>query len=347
MTGAARVEVWTGEAFHDEVRAWSTDRLAEHRLSPTGEWEQPHARPWSSAIRIGTDAGPVWFKVNGPGTRHEAALVRLVDECVPGLVPEVLAVDQDRGWSLSRDGGPVLRSVLSPEDCWPVWEGLVARYAAAQRTLAGERERALAVGVEDVSPAATPALARLVLTELSSLPADQGGLTAQEGDRLEAVLPDLEAWCAELAASGVPDSVQHDDLHSANVCWTGSVATARIIDWGDAVWATPLATMLGTLNSIAFHAGVYDGDHPRWTPEVLRVRDAYLEVYDDLVDRATLRRLLVLARRTGCVTKALSYRRALRGEPLETHADWEFPVREWLLGLLDEPDGSDRADGEA
>ena len=28
---------------------------------------------------------------------------------VPGLVPEVLAVDAERGWSLSRDAGPVLR----------------------------------------------------------------------------------------------------------------------------------------------------------------------------------------------------------------------------------------------
>ena len=32
-------------------------------------------------------------------------------------------------------------------------------------------------------------------------------------------IPAYDAWCAELDASPVPDSLQHDDLHSANVCW--------------------------------------------------------------------------------------------------------------------------------
>jgi hypothetical protein len=55
---------------------------------------------------------------------------------------------------------------------------------------------------------------------------------------LIAVLPDLRRVAPRAATSCVPDSVQHDDLHSAKVCWTGSAATARIIDWGDASWAS-------------------------------------------------------------------------------------------------------------
>jgi hypothetical protein len=47
-------------------------------------------RPWSSAVRLATSAGPVWFKVNGPGTAHEPALVRLLHERLPTLLPEVL-----------------------------------------------------------------------------------------------------------------------------------------------------------------------------------------------------------------------------------------------------------------
>jgi hypothetical protein len=45
--------------------------------------------------------------------------------------------------------------------------------------------------------------------------------------------------------------------------------------------------------------------------------------------------LVSLARRTGCVSRALSYRRALQGEPISTHRDADFPVRGWLLELLE------------
>jgi hypothetical protein len=94
--------------------------------------------------------------------------------------------------------------------------------------------------------------------------------------------------------------------------------------------------MLATLNSIAFHAGTYVDGRPAPTPELLRVRDAYLEPFTRYAARADLVRCVDLARRTGCVGKALAYRAALAGEPLSTHAEREFPVRDWFLGLLED-----------
>ena len=327
--------LWTTTAFHDEVRAWVAERLAGHGIALTGEWEQPHARPWSSAIRFETTEGRVWFKANGPGTVHEASLVRLIDERVPGLVPELLAVDTTRGWSVTRDAGPMLRETAPPEHLWPAWEGIVARYADAQVRLADARPAVLAAGVAEVSSATVPVLARELTAELAALPADEGGLTPEQVDRLSAVLPALDAWCAELAAVGVPDSVQHDDLHSGNVCWGGSVATARIIDWGDTTWGCPLGTMLGTLNSVAWHAGLFGDEGRVDAPQVVRVRDAYLEPFTGYADRGDLVRGVDLARRTGCVGKALAYRAALTDEPVSAHAEMEFPVRGWLLELLE------------
>ena len=330
------VELWTSTAFLDEAREWVADRLAELGARLTGEWEQPHARSWSSAIRFETTVGRVWFKVNGVGTRHEASLVRLVDELVPGLVPEVLAVDGDRGWSVSRDAGPVLREHAPPERLWGASEGIVVRYAEAQIALSVHRDAVLATGVAEVTPETTPALARALRAELDGTPESAGGLSGEQSVRLAAVLPALDRWCAELASAGVPDSVQHDDLHSANVCWSGHLADARIIDWGDSSWGHPFGTMLATLNSIAFHAGVYVEGEPLRDPAVLRVRDAYLEPFTSYAGRTTLVRAVDLARRTGCVAKALSYRAAMAGLPVEALAEHDFPVRDWLLGLLDD-----------
>lgn len=330
------VELWTSDAFLVEARAWVADQLASRAVDLTGDWDQPHARPWSSALRFETTDGRVWLKVNGPGTSHEPALIRLLDERIPGVVPEVLAVHPTRSWSLSKDGGPTLRSFGPPEQLWTAWEGLVARYADVQLRLSDDREAVLGTGVREVSPATVPGEARTLLDRLAMLPADSGGLSPEETERLAAVLPELDDWCGELAKCGVPDSVQHDDLHSNNVCWTGSVETARIIDWGDATWGSPLGTMLATMNSIAFHAGVFVEGRPIDDPRVLRVRDAYLEPFTACAPRTDLVRYVELARRVGCVGKALSYQAALGGPSLSLHAEYEFPMREWLLALLDE-----------
>ena len=78
----------------------------------------------------------------------------------------------------------------------------------------------------------------------------------------------------------MPDSLQHDDLHSNSACWPGEaddLSSVRIIDWGDASVGHPFETMLATLNSIAFHAGALREDRRMDDPRVLRIRDAYME----------------------------------------------------------------------
>ena len=322
--------LWASPEFLSEVTAWVTRACSIHRLVPTGEREQPHCRPWSSAIRFETDRGRLWFKVNGPGTRHEPALLALLHDLVPDLVPEPLAVDTARGWSLVRDAGPVLRSDPGPDGLWSEWERVVQRYAEAQIQLGGHLAQLRRTGARTVSPTTLPDQAAELLEELAGTPPAGGGLDPAEAVAVAERLPAYAAWCAELAAAGLPDSVQHDDLHSANICRSASGQT-RIIDWGDASLGFPLATMLCTMNSIAHH-GLTSLDDPR----VLRVRDAYLEPFTAFASRDELARCVDLARRTGCVTRALSYRAALGGEPVSVHADHDFPVRGWFLEILDE-----------
>lgn len=329
-TGIRSMELWSSAAFVEEARDWVAREAAAHGLSLTGECEQPHLRPWSSAFRFETSGGRVWFKVNGAGTRHEPTLTRALAGLVPGLVPEVLAVDATRGWSLSRDAGPVMRSVAAPDGLWSAWEVLVARYADAQIDLAAHVPDLCATGVREASPATLPAQAAEILKALEALPVAEGGLTRAQADEVARRLPVYAAWCERLGASGIPSSVQHDDLHSANVCWGGSASTARIIDWGDASLGHPLGTMLCTLNSVAHHAGV-EIDHPR----VQRVRDAYLEPFTGFASRTELVEYVGLARRVGCVTRAMTYIAALQGEPVATHDDLGFPVRGWLLEMLE------------
>ena len=76
--------VWGSAEFHAQVRAWAATQVESHGARLTGALDQPHLRPWSSAIRLGTTAGPVWFKVNGAGTHHEPALLTLLADAGAG-----------------------------------------------------------------------------------------------------------------------------------------------------------------------------------------------------------------------------------------------------------------------
>ena len=96
--------------------------------------------------------------------------------------------------------------------------------------------------------------------------------------------------------------------------------------------------MLGTMNSVAFHASLYANGQPVLA-EVLRVRDAYLEPFKGPWPRAPTSSVRVrLARRTGCVGKAMAYRAALAGEPVSRRTPASgFPVQGgWLLALLED-----------
>jgi Phosphotransferase enzyme family len=333
------VALWTSSPFVAAARTWVAAQLAPRDIRLTSEWEQTHARVWSSTIRFESTEGRVWFKVNGTGTAYEAALLALLDELRPGLAPAVLAYDDTRAWSITRDAGPVLRSKAEPEALWGHWERLLPRYGEAQLVLTADRVRMVAAGTPDRSPVQLSEEFHRLLGELASQPVELGGLTLEEATALEGVLPAYQSRCAELSASSIPDSVQHDDLHSNNVCWPGELAdvsSARIIDWGDASVGHPFGTMLATLNSIAFHAGVpHDEDGELRDGRILRIRDAYLEPFRSFGSHDELRRWVAVARTTGCVTRALAWERALQQASQTLIAGYEFPIRGWLLELLE------------
>ena len=332
------VDLWTSTTFIESARTWTAAQLGPGGVRLTGEWEQTHARVWSSTIRFETTEGRVWFKVNGPGTAYEAKLVALLDELRPGLAPQLLAYDEAVAWSMTRDGGPMLRSKAEPDALWGYWERLLPRYGESQLALATDHSRMRACGAPDRGPVQLPLEFGRLLDKLASRPIEQGGLAQQQAAALEGVLPAYEGRCAELAASPIPDSLQHDDLHSNNVGWPGEMAdlsSARIIDWGDASIGHPFGTMLATLNSIAFEAGVPVDGPQLHDSRMLRLRDAYLEPFSSLCGVEELRRLVGLARSTGCVTRALAWERALQEAPLSTITKYEFPVRTWLLELLE------------
>lgn len=315
----ASVTPWADPRWRREAMEWAREALAARGTPAAGQggWEV-RLRPWSVVIRIPLEDGTpaVWFKANPPGSAFEPALTRALSQWVPGQVLTPVAVDPERGWALLPDGGGLLADVLDGEGAGPQqWEGPLRQYAGLQRAVGPRAGELLALGVPQAGPEHLPERFD-ELVALTGAPAE-----------VRRIRPRLADWCAELAGSGIPATLDHSDLHEAQV-FHGDGGRFVFFDWGDASVAHPFSSLLVTARVASLLPG---GDQEA---VLAGLRDAYLRPWaEDGHDLTVLRGLASLACRVGPVNRALSWGRVFPAAGAAHHHN----IARWLAELLDEP----------
>jgi phosphotransferase family enzyme len=233
-------------------------------VQPVGPIETAHERPWATVLRVPLAGGVAWFKACAPVQAFEPRLTAGLFARWPDRVAEVLGHDEERAWLLLADAGTPIRAVGNPPETWLLTLPL---YAELQRGEAAYAHDHLAHGVPDLRVATLPARYEDLLRH--DLPLD-----SDEIRRLRDFAPRFAQLCRELAARGVPETVQHDDLHHANVYTQGK--RLRVLDWGDASIAHPFASLVVTFRFLEELNELPPAD--AW---FARLRDAYLEPWGD------------------------------------------------------------------
>ncbi len=197
-------------------------------------------------MRIPVAGGFTWFKACAPVQAFER-------------VTEVLAIDEARCWLLLGDAGIAISELGNPPEAW--LEALPL-YAELQK---GETAYALdhiGRGAPDLRMAALPAgYERLLAGELPLATADL---------RLREYASLFTELCTELDGLGIQESVQHDDLHMANLYSDGG--NLRVVDWGDSSIAHPFFSLIVKFRFLEEFNHLAPDD-----PWFRRLRDAYLE----------------------------------------------------------------------
>jgi len=130
------------------------------------------------------------------------------------------------------------------------------------------------------------------------------GLTADEHQRLIDAVPRVEEMCRELAAYGISETIQHDDLHDGQVFVRDG--RYRFFDWGDSCVSHPFHSLTVTLRAVAWKFDLEPGG-----PDLRRLRDAYLEPFGQLTEAAEI------AYRTGTIARSLAVHRMVAARPPE------------------------------
>ena len=140
------MSVWTSPQWLAEAHAWIREQLEALDVRRTGGIEQPHVRPWSTVMRVPTTGGDLWFKANIPALAYEAGVVGVLARTRPDLVPELAAVDLERGWMLMGDGGERLRELIERERDLGRWLDVLPHYGELQLSTGGQCGRARRAG---------------------------------------------------------------------------------------------------------------------------------------------------------------------------------------------------------
>ena len=230
---------WADPSWRSEAEEWIRAEISDLGYALADPIEHSHVRPWGTVARVATDNGLLWFKANVAPLTFE---LRLIELLATQAVPHLVAREPSRGWMLMEDAGPLVSELYGEEPPLAVWREFLREHARLQVAAARSADELIAAGVPDRRlPNLLEPFERVLGNDRLVRPPTPDAMTLDELDRLHALMPKLQESVAALAVLGLPDSIQHDDLHPWNVCV--DVDMYRFIDWGDACVSQPMLTL--------------------------------------------------------------------------------------------------------
>jgi hypothetical protein len=250
---------WSIPGWFQHASTWMVDRMVADGRPVVGA-PRPH-QLWglSIVLRCASTDGDAFLKCSADIFRHEAAATLALAEATPDLVPEVIAVDGDRGWLLMRDLG----AAELGDQAQSRWhEGIVA-HAAIQRGWLGRTDELVALGLPVRSLTDLAAQVEAMSEDTVLL----GRMAADARERWLASAPALAGSCRRLDELGPGPTLVHGDLHPWNVAHGPS--TTRVFDWTDAAVSHPfvdLATYVFRTKDESVRRHLVDAYVRAWAP---------------------------------------------------------------------------------
>jgi hypothetical protein len=304
MPATAASARWFQPGWIDQLNAWAQARLAALGRTITAPPVVVHVGPIAAVVRFDTDAGPTFLKASIPFFAQEATIASALAVRTPGWVPQVVAADPAYGTLMEDMAGRVLGD--DPEETWGI--GL-RRMAELQLAWVGASDVLLGAGAQHRPVAALSAL----VAELEPVHARLEAAEPGAWPAWAAVADGIAERCASLAASGLPSTLVHGDLHPWNVSVRD--AEARLFDWSDGAVSHPFVDLTCYLRRAT-------------TPATRReMADAYLTVWAAGYGMARVARALEDGLVVGALYQVATYLALVPA--MDLRDQWQFEGGPW------------------
>lgn len=300
------------QAIHD----WAVTALNEQGMTATRAPDLVRAMPWSQVWRLPTAQGDVFLKHMGSLFAHEPRILRFLSETLHAPVPTIVADNPALQCFLMRDAGLPLRPLLLSDYQPELIAQALQTCARIQQQTLPHIETLLQLGAMDWRLQRLPDLF-VGLLDNQRLMTAEGINDAERASFLNCV-PQLRAVCDELAACGIPETLEHGDFHDNNIMLKNGAVI--INDWGDASISHPFFSLSSLLESA--------GRNHKLLPDDARTAlftATYLECWSGFALPAQLAKALALAQIIRPVQFSINYSRLAQNaalQPADYHAGW-------------------------
>ena len=222
-----------------EMCSWIAQQIEPMKIRLTGNFRQLNASSSFSLMRFETTGPAVWSKAVGKPSSHEFNIVSILAALFPEYLPPIVAVRPVwNAWLTTEAQG------TSPDvdSNFSVWRTIVARLAELQIASLHETPRLMAAGCRDVS-------ASSLLNCADEFFAIMAEIMKQQTKTPPSILTSTQLVCLKeqikeslrlLAATGIPDALNHLDFNPGNIFVSGDRCT--FIDWAEAAIGHPFLT---------------------------------------------------------------------------------------------------------
>jgi Phosphotransferase enzyme family len=300
---------------------WIDESLAKLRIEATAPVEHVRQRPWAAIALIPTADSPLYFKADPPSESFEPALTQWLAQRRPDVIPDVLRIDGERGWLLTRDAGTPLREHIANPPDPTIWDDLLPLYAELQIELCTSVDDLLSLGVPDkrtekLAPGYGDLLSRWAMAA-----------TAPSQEEIDELVDGV--------GETIPPSLAHEEFQDHNILLREGDSV--LIDWAEAAVEHPFGGLVSTFRGLVDRWGFEPGAH-----ELLRLRDAYLEPWTKFAPLPQLIAIFELTYPLGMLCRAMTWDRLLTTLSESERAEYASFVPAWLQMAAEALEGKAR-----
>ena len=218
---------------------WIQEKIEPINLRLTGQFRQLTASPTFNLIRFETNGAALWLKAVGEPNIHEFRIVSTLTTLFPSFLPPIVASLPERNaWLMAEAEG----TSPDPDSNFSTWRTISTHLAELQITSIHEVPRLVSGGCRDIRASSLLNSTEEFFASIDKLMKQQTKtppsiLTSEEildlKNRIKEIL-------SILAASGIPETLNHLDLNPGNIFVSGDSCT--FIDWAEAAIGHPFLT---------------------------------------------------------------------------------------------------------
>jgi aminoglycoside phosphotransferase (APT) family kinase protein len=225
---------WLGD-----LQSWIQQQIRPLNLLLSGQFRQLNASPAFNLIRFETNGPALWFKAVGEPNVHEFRIVSILATLFPSFLPRIVASRPEwNAWLMTEAEG----TMPGADSDFTTWKTVSARLAELQIASLQETPRLMAAGCRDISTASLLSCVDDFFATMAELMKQQTKThpSVLSPEDLLALSARLKDTLSDLAASGIPDALNHLDFNPGNILVSGDRCT--FLDWAEAAIGHPFLT---------------------------------------------------------------------------------------------------------